>query len=467
MTRFLVTDALSSENLRSRPKAHTMEGTYATHNSAGVTLSHWQKRIMFGCFVCTFMMYAGRRDLNAVLAPFLQDLNLKKTQYGSMSSFFSAAFLFSKLFGGIAADLYVTPRNLLITALIMCGTASIFISASSSPSFLVLLWLLNGLSQGIGWIPIAKILGKWYTKEQRATKWAIAMAAQNIAGAMVAIVGTWIASQHGWRVTMISFGSIIAASSAVAVYHVTDTPKEAGFTHLEDKMSPAIHLDLEADRKTEHHHVGDVDLVNMIFKNKVVWLLFLSNLCMYTVRISILDWILLFAMESRGLTTTGASSCVFWFELFSLAGGFASSYYSDKHCKGNRIPACLYFSAGTALWCVALYSFVSTSYFVNVFIIGMIGFFLNGPHTLLAVAATELVDPRASGTSLGLIGGAVGAAGIAAGMPMGMIIRDQGWNVYVLCLVVTSTMMTVCCFILHTDSEKKEENRVQQDEHHK
>ncbi|PRP84201.1 putative hexose phosphate transport protein, partial [Planoprotostelium fungivorum] len=224
-------------------------------------------------------------------------------------------------------------------------------------------------------------------------------------------------------------------------------------------QSPAIHLDLEADRKTEHHHVGDVDLVNMIFKNKVVWLLFLSNLCMYTVRISILDWILLFAMESRGLTTTGASSCVFWFELFSLAGGFASSYYSDKHCKGNRIPACLYFSAGTALWCVALYSFVSTSYFVNVFIIGMIGFFLNGPHTLLAVAATELVDPRASGTSLGLIGGAVGAAGIAAGMPMGMIIRDQGWNVYVLCLVVTSTMMTVCCFILHTDSEKKEENR--------
>ena len=102
-----------------------------------------------------------------------------------------------------------------------------------------------------------------------------------------------------------------------------------------------------------------------------------------------------------------------------------------------------------------------TSFYQLALIFFGIGFFINGPKTLLAMAVRESVPPKVSGTATGFLGllGQVGS--VIAGAPFGTLIEKYGWWIFPWTLVLA---MTVCSLLLllslmtHTSQKSMKKN---------
>ncbi|PRP84367.1 regulatory protein uhpC [Planoprotostelium fungivorum] len=408
----------------------------ATNNST--QLVYRQSLIVLGAFASTFFINVGRRNLNSCLSDLLQDQQLPKTQYGVLSSCQSAAYSFSKLFGGMAADYYFGPRAMLVVALTLSGSAAICFGLSSQVFLFTFFWTMNGLAQGISWIPIAKMLTRWFLESERATKWAIASSAQQLGGAFIAISGSWITGNFGWRSTMMMSGAAIAMAALVPHRLMSESPESEGLSLVKtESATPSPREQDEGDKG------GRVNAIDLVYRQPISWFLAFATFSLYVVRTAVLDWVILLLMESRGLTQAQAASCIFWFEIFGFLGGFAASISSDKIWLGNRIPVIVYMSWGLVLSTYVLWKFPSDRFFDNWLVVSIIGFFIYGPQTLLTVAATELVDRRATGTILGLVGAFSGLGSVFAGMPLGFFREKYGWDAYCAMVVFFSLLLTL------------------------
>jgi OPA family sugar phosphate sensor protein UhpC-like MFS transporter len=138
----------------------------------------------------------------------------------------------------------------------------------SSMSVFLVVWFINGLCQGIGWPPVAKLMTEWIPKEQRASWWSAASAAQSLGGAAIAIGGSAMAEYYGWRTAMIAPGCLAIVVSLMAFERIRSSPTHVGLPEVEP-VKGTSQGPQESTRQIIYEH---------IFKNKYIWLISLASM---------------------------------------------------------------------------------------------------------------------------------------------------------------------------------------------
>ena len=327
------------------------------------------------------------------------DLGISKTSLGIFLTLNGVVYGLSRFVNGILAD-RMNARWYMAVGLALCALAnfafgfgedvSYWITGQHDGSqftntmilFMGIMWVINGLLQGTGFPPCARLLTHWIPPTQLATKMSVWNTSHSIGAGLVVILCGYImgtlgmnmsadpdavatmaanlgvppddaagmervmaAAAHAgawkwcfWVPSAISFAGAIGL-----VVFLRDTPSSVGLPELEGTEVKEV----KKEPKSAEHRAF---LMKHVFKNPLIWILGFANFFVYVVRFSVLDWGPSLLSQSKGVSMEHAGWLVAMFEIAGIVGMLVAGWATDKWLKGRAHRTCVFCMAGAALF---------------------------------------------------------------------------------------------------------------------
>ena len=404
---------------------------------------YWRIRIFYSIYIGYAMFYFTRKSFTFAMPALITELGFDKSQLGILGTLLAVSYGVSKFLSGILSD-KSTLRYFMGLGLILTGAFNIFFGLSSTILFFALFVGLNGLFQGWGAPPCAKLLTFWYSQSERGRWWGLWNTSHNIGGAIIPIICALAIQYFGWRYALFIPGVLAIIVGLVLINRLRDNPRHLGLPSIEK-----FHNDYHSEKaKEDSETIKNIStkeiLVEKMLKNGSIWMLAISFFFVYIVRTAVNDWGQLFLIEDKNFTLIAAGSGIFWFEIGGIFGSLAAGWLSDILFVGKRGPINVLFSLGIIVTLLLLWGLPSANIVLVSSMMFVIGFLIFGPQMLIGMAAAELVDKEAAGTATGFVGlfAYIGAA--VAGWPVGKIVQEYGWSGFFLCLSVCACIAVIC-----------------------
>lgn len=396
---------------------------------------YWRLRVFYGMYIGYVFYYFTRKSFTFAMPALMQDLGFDKSQLGILGSILSITYGLSKFLSGILGD-RSNPRFFMATGLILTGVFNIFFGLTSSIFFFAIFWGFNGIFQGWGWPPCARLLTHWYSQKERGTWWGVWNTSHSVGGALIPLLAAFCAQLWGWRYAMYVPGCMCIVIGFFLMNRLRDTPQSLGLPTIEKYRNDYPAASVQSGQEQEKELSVKEILFSYVLNNKFIWVLAISYFFVYVIRTAINDWSVLFLVETKGYSLLTAGACVCWFEIGGIFGSLAAGWASDKIFKGRRVPICILFSLAVVFVLAALWLSPAGHMFLDSILMFMIGFLIFGPQMLIGMAPAELSHKKAAGTATGFVGWVAYIGAASAGYPLGKMTQEWGWYGFFIVLVV-------------------------------
>ncbi len=381
---------------------------------------YWRLRIFFGMYIGYALFYLTRNSLMYIQPFLMSEFNWTKADIGIFGSILYVTYGCSKFLSGLIGD-RSNPRYFMALGLILTGFFNIFFGLSSSLLIMSLMWGLNGLFQGWGWPPCARLLTHWYAQSERGKWWGIWNTSHNVGGALILCLALFVVKWAGWRMAMFVPGSVCVLGGLFLLWCLRDTPQSLGLPPIEEREG------LKTINKEEREFTAREILVEHILKNRLIWTLAFAYFFVYVIRAAMNTWGILYLIEFKGYQHSLAAGAMFWFEMGGMCGSFSAGFLSDTMFASRRGPVNVIYSVCIILALFILWNVPQANYLAASFSVFLMGFLVFGPQMLIGMAAAELSHKKAAGTATGFAGW-FGYAGAACGAyPIGVVATHFGW----------------------------------------
>lgn len=400
---------------------------------------YWRIHIMIALYAGYATYYFTRKSFNYVMPEMIKDLGISIADVGILTTAFYLVYGFSRFASGIMSDAS-NPRFFMGVGLIITGFINIFFGMSSSLWLFTFFWVLNAFFQGWGWPPCSKSLTSWYSRNERGLWWSICNTSHNVGGAIIPLLAGGLAVHYGWRYGMYIPGIIAIIVGLFVCLRLRDKPSTMGLPTVGHWRNDELELQQEASsRKLKLWPI----LVQYIFTNKYVWLLAVSYILVYIVRIGLNDWTNLYLVEEYGYDLIKANSALSFLEVGGFIGTLVAGWGSDFFFKGNRTPMNIIFMVGIGVVAAFLWLFPEMGYMLISVCFFFVGFFIFGPQMLIGIAAAEASHKDSAGAATGFVGlfGYLGAA--LSGYPLAKVIETAGWNGFFITMIIATLLSAV------------------------
>ncbi|MGG1659955.1 MFS transporter family glucose-6-phosphate receptor UhpC [Brevibacillus sp. NRS-1366] len=400
---------------------------------------YWRIHILIALYVGYSIYYFTRNSFKYVMPEMLKDLGWAVTDVGMLSTAFYFVYGTSRFVSGIMSD-KANPRYFMGVGLILTGIINIFFGLSSSLVVFTCLWILNAFFQGWGWPPASKSLTVWYSRNERGFWWALCNTSHNVGGALIPLLAGGLTVHYGWRYGMFVPGVIAIVAGLFVCWRLRDRPASMGLPTVGEWRNDS--LELEQERESKKMPMMQI-LVRYIITNKYIWLLSISYVLVYIVRIGLNDWTNLYLVREYGYDLVKANSALSWLEVGGFFGTIVAGWGSDILFKGNRTPMNIIFMVGIGVAAALLWIFPGFGYGLIAVCFFAIGFFIFGPQMLIGMAAAESAHKDAAGAATGFVGlfGYMGAA--LSGYPLALVIEGTGWNGFFITMIVSTLLSAI------------------------
>lgn len=400
--------------------------------------NYWQWRTLLTLMLAYMLYYFLRKNFSAVLPALESELGITKVQLGTFLTLNGIVYGLSRFVNGFIADRY-SRRKLLAGGLIISALVNIAIAVSpmldgmlnlldtqgkATMGLVYLigsLWVINGYIHGMGYPPCASLMAHWFKPSELATKQSIWNASHSIgAGIVIALCG-WLLTRFGdsaWHLCF-SIPAAISLIGAVAVFFtLRDTPSSVGLPEV-------AKIKEQLTGHTYKHFLS-----RMVFRNPIIWILALSNFCIYVIRFTILEWGTSFLTQYKGMDTDMASNIVASSEIIGgIGGALVAGWFTDRFMQNKAHRTCLYCTLGATLSFFLFWQTPHGAHWIfSAAFICLSAFFVYGPQALLGVAASQQATKKASATANGVLGIAGYAATTVSGVGFGFLADHWGWN---------------------------------------
>lgn len=381
--------------------------------------------------------YLTRKSVNTILPALQTDLGLDKGDIGLLGSLFYLSYGLSKFAAGLWHDSH-GQKWFMGVGLFATGVLNVLFTFGESLPALLVVWTLNGFFQGFGWPPCARLLTHWFSRNERGLWWGCWNASINIGGAIIPLICAFAAHLWGWQAAMLTPGIISMALGIWLTTQLRGTPQEEGLPTVGEWR----HDPLELRQTAASPPMGLWQMLRTtMLHNPLIWLLGVSYVLVYLIRIALNDWGNIWLTESHGINLLSANGAVMLFEVGGLLGALFAGWGSDLLFSGQRAPMILLFTLGmvvsvTALWLAPVHHYVLLSMcFFSV------GFFVFGPQMLIGLAAVECGHKGAAGSITGFLGVFAYLGAALAGWPLSQVIELYGWSGMFSLLSVAAVLM--------------------------
>lgn len=413
--------------------------------------TYWQWRTLIVLMIGYILYYFVRKNFSAAIPAMEAELGITKLQLGTFLTINGIVYGLSRFANGFLAD-RLSRKKLMATGLALSAMLNFAICFSPSLNGFVnvldtdgkatmtlvyiigSLWVLNGYVHGMGFPPCASLMAHWFRPSELATKQSIWNASHSIgAGIVVAMCGALLSAfgMSAWNLCFAIPGAIALVGCVLLLVGLRDTPSSVGLPEIEDLEKEESGIKVEAHKEEElKGEAYNKFLSKMVFKNPIIWILALTNFCVYVIRFTILDWGTSFLTQYKGFDIALSSSIVASSELIGgVAGTLIAGWFTDKYLKSKAQRTCLIGVVGATVCFLGFWQMPNTAHwFISAFLICMSGFFIYAPQALLGVAASQQATKRVCATANGILGIFGYAATTVAGIGFGFIADKFGWN---------------------------------------
>ena len=329
---------------------------------------YWQTRTIIATMVGYALFYFVRKNFSLAMPGLEADLGISKTSLGIFLTLNGVVYGLSRFVNGILAD-RMNARWYMAIGLALCALAnfafgfgedvSYWITGQHDGSqftntmilFMGIMWVINGMLQGTGFPPCARLLTHWIPPTELATKMSVWNTSHSIGAGLVVILCGYIMGTVGMNMTadpdavatiaanlgvapddaagmervMTSAAhvgawkwcfwvpSAIAFAGAIGlVAFLRDTPSSVGLPELEGTEVKEV----KKETKSAEHRAF---LMKHVFRNPLIWILGFANFFVYIVRFSVLDWGPSLLSQSKGVSMSHAGWLVAMFEILAVA----------------------------------------------------------------------------------------------------------------------------------------------------
>src|SRR6266536_2071686 len=402
-----------------------------------------RRSVFAGIFAGYAAYYLVRNNLALAIPDILAEHpEYSKADLGWALSGLAIAYGISKFLMGSVSDRsnpkYFLPVGLLLSCAIIFASG-IFKAIYASLALVVVLQIVNGWVQGMGWPPCGKTMVHWFSTNERGLVVSVWNVAHNVGGGLVASLALFGVALFGDWGAKFYFNAAIAAVIAVIVFVLLrDTPQSVGLPPVEafrNDYPPAYSADNE--RTFTYREI----FVEHVLGNRYLWAIAVANAFVYFVRYGVVNWIPTYLQTAKGFTFSQSSVGWALYEYAAIPGTIACGWVSDKVFHGRRAPANILFMGLTLLAVIAYWLNIHGPLWIDYACLIAIGFLIYGPIMIIGLHALDLVPKKAAGTAAGFTGffGYVFGSAIA-GTGVGWIADRWGWG------GVFATMV-VCCLL--------------------
>lgn len=289
---------------------------------------YWRIHIMIALYAGYATYYFTRKSFNYVMPEMIKDLGISIADVGILTTAFYLVYGFSRFASGIMSD--ASNPRFYGSWINHNRVYQHFFGMSSSLWLFTFFWVLNAFFQGWGWPPCSKSLTSWYSRNERGLWWSICNTSHNVGGAIIPLLAGGLAVHYGWRYGMYIPGIIAIIVGLFVCLRLRDKPSTMGLPTVGHWRNDELELQQEASsRKLKLWPI----LVQYIFTNKYVWLLAVSYILVYIVRIGLNDWTNLYLVEEYGYDLIKANSALSFLEVGGFIGTLVAGWGSDFFLK--------------------------------------------------------------------------------------------------------------------------------------
>jgi len=382
-------------------------------------------RVLESTFIGYAAFYLVRSNNLSVVAKDLQSvLHYSKSDIGSIMAITAATYGLGKFLLGAMSD-RSNARKFLTTGLLLTALCNFAFGASHVFSVHLLLWVLNGFFQGMGWPPCGRSMGHWFSENERGLTFSIWNTAHNLGGGVAGVVAAWAVLHFGgWQYAFYVPGLMALVLAGYTWLRLVDTPQSVGLPRIEDYRN-----DHPQGIQTEAAHERDLTtrelFVDNVLKNKFIWLLAFANFFAYVSRYSMLDWGPMYLQEMKHATIAKGGLAVLAIEFGGIPSTILLGWVSDR-LGGRRGMVATLCMIPIILAFTTILLTPTTMIWLDMTMLAAIGFFIYPVINLIVIQALDLTSKKAIGTAAGFIGllGYIGKVVEAQGF--GMMLEHFG-----------------------------------------
>lgn len=408
---------------------------------------YWQTRTIIATMVGYALFYFVRKNFSLAMPGMEADLGISKTSLGIFLTLNGVIYGVSRFVNGILAD-RMNARWYMAIGLALCALAnfafgfgedvSYWITGEHDGSqftntmilFMGVMWVINGMLQGTGFPPCARLLTHWIPPTELATKMSWWNTSHSIGAGLVVILCGYIMGNLGvgpdhvgaWKWCFWIPAGISFAGSIGLMVFLRDTPTSVGLPELEGTEVK----EAKAPTKGAEHRAF---LKKHVFGNPLIWILGFANFFVYIVRFSVLDWGPSLLSQSKGVSMEHAGWLVAMFEVAGIVGMVFAGWATDKWLKGRAHRTCVFCMAGAALFVFLFWQLPADAPVWLLFTtLCAAGFCIYGPQALIGISAANQATKNAAATANGLTGLFGYASTVVSGVGLGYVAQHYGWS---------------------------------------
>src|SRR4051812_17456460 len=281
-------------------------------------------------FHCAFIAYATfylvRNNLSPVEKEIRGILHYDKDMMGMIIAGTSLAYGVGKFVMGAISD-RCDPRKYIFTALVLTAALNFGFGTARNFHVHLVLWTLNGLVQGMGYAPCARLMANWFSVSERGLWFGLWNMSHNVGGALAGVVAAYSAGWWGWSSAFYVPGVIAIFAGVYLFFMVRDTPQSVGLPAIEEFKD-----DYPPDEKgTAERDLTMREIVMIyILPNKMLWLAAIANFFVYIARYAMVDWGPTYLKEVKGASLHLGGFSTLVIEFAGAAGMLTMGWLSDK-----------------------------------------------------------------------------------------------------------------------------------------
>ena len=393
----------------------------------------WRIRILYSIIIGYATFLFCRQNFNIAMPALLDYFGTTKTHLGWILTASSIVYGVGKFCNGFISD-RSNARIFMVCGLVAVGILTFLSGFASTITLLGILCILSHWFQSMGWPPATRMLTHWYASKELGMKWALGSTSNQIGGAFAMIICGYLVDVYGWRAAFFVPGIIALLISIFLFNRLRNSPSEVGLPIVEEYKECDI---LSA---SAYNRLLKTQLLKLVFFNKLLWYVCLANMFVYIVRAGLIFWMPMFLHEQKYLSLSQAGLQVAAYDVLGLAGALAAGWVSDKIFHGRRGPVGTIFMVILPLMLVLFWQIPNKYTLLSMITLALTGFFVAGPHMLIGVATADFTSKQAVGTANGLSGlfGYLGSA--LAGVCVGWIVDNWGWDGVFLFFILSSIL---------------------------
>jgi sugar phosphate permease len=372
------------------------------------------KRWRILVFISTWLSYVGlyfcRKPFYIVKPTFTEKLGIDANALADIGTVYLATYTVGQFLAG-AVGSWTGARRMVLAGMTVSIGCNVLFGAAASYWVLLVFMGINGLAQATGWSGNVGTMAQWTTRTERGTimgLWATCYLAGGIlANSAASLMILW----QGWRWAFFGGCAVLGLITATFFFMQRNRPEDVGLPPLPSEREPG----------PEPAATPAPTLLSRLgWDREVVVTLGLVGgfyFCVKFIRYALWSWAPYFLKLNFGLESYQSGLMATVFDAAGFFGVMTAGVVSDRLFGGRRAAVAFLMLLGMTAGCLLLWILGARSVTYFTVGLGIVGFMLYGPDSLLSAAgAIDLGGRR----------GAIAAAGAINGMgAIGSLVQEK------------------------------------------